>query len=392
MLSGNQRCYSKTVDTESKINFTGDLIFNYENKSSALECVLADPNITHRRHPRRLGASEVHTPLLGFGAAPIGNLYRPLPNSVAEGAVAKALGLGLNYFDTAPHYGFGLSESRLGHALQGRVTDTILSTKVGRVLEPLKEGQSAALRHGFAEAPDLEPVFDYSYDGFMRSFESSLTRLGRERVDILWVHDLGRLTHGEDHQHHWQMFTQSGYRALTELRAEGRVKAIGLGANEWEICAQALDFADFDGFLLAGRYTLLEQGALESFLPLCARRGASVVLGGPFNSGILASGVAGEGPHYYNYEAAPAGVIGRVAQIEQVCADFNVPLAAAALQFPAAHPQVCSVLAGLADAAQVEQAVTLMNQSLPDEFWQVLKARELLDSAAPVPETTTEWS
>lgn len=352
---------------------------------------MADSKRSHK-HRRRLGASEVYTPLLGFGAAPIGNLYRPVKDSVAEGALGRALDLGLNYFDTAPHYGFGLSESRLGQALQGRESDTILSTKVGRVLEPLKEGQGAAVRHGFAEAPDLEPVFDYSYDGFMRSFEASLARLGRSQVDILWVHDLGRLTHGEEHQRHWQQFTQSGYRALTELRAEGRVKALGLGANEWEICAQALDFADFDGFLLAGRYTLLEQGALDSFLPLCARRGASVVLGGPFNSGILASGVAGAGPHYYNYEPAPKPVIERVARIEQVCAEFEIPLAAAALQFPAAHPQVCSVLAGLADAAQVEQAVTLMNLSLPDEFWQVLKARELLDSDAPVPKFNTDWS
>ncbi len=296
-----------------------------------MESVLADPKTTHK-HRRQLGASEVHTPLLGFGAAPIGNLYRPLANSVAEGAVIKALDLGLNYFDTAPHYGFGLSESRLGQALGGCEADILLSTKVGRVLEPLKERSAAAVRHGFAEAPNLEPVFDYSYDGFMRSFEASLARLGRDQVDILWVHDLGRLTHGEAHERRWQQFTRSGYKALTELRAAGRVKALGLGANEWQVCARALDFADFDGFLLAGRYTLLEQGALDSFLPLCARRNASVVLGGPFNSGILASGVAGAGPHYYNYEPAPSEVIERVARIEQLCAEFKIPLAAAALQ------------------------------------------------------------
>lgn len=352
---------------------------------------MADSKTTHK-HRRRLGTSEVHTPLLGFGAAPIGNLYRPVANAVAEGAVAKALTLGLDYFDTAPHYGFGLSESRLGRGLAGREADILVSTKVGRVLEPLKDHGGSAVRHGFAEAPDLEPVFDYSYDGFMRSFEASLKRLRRDQVDILWVHDLGRLTHGDTHQHYWQQFTQSGYRALTELRTEGRVKALGLGANEWEICAQALDFADFDGFLLAGRYTLLEQGALESFLPLCARRGASVVLGGPFNSGILASGVAGSGPHYYNYEPAPAEVIERVAEIEKVCSELKVSLAAAALQFPAAHPQVCSVLAGFADAGQVEQGVTLMNQPLPDEFWQLLQARDLLHPAAPVPKSTTDWS
>ena len=186
-------------------------------------------------------------------------------------------------------------------------------------------------------------------------------------------------------------FMEGGYRAMCELKAAGQVTAIGLGTNEWQICEAALTHGDFDGFLLAGRYTLLEQGACETFLPLCARRGASVILGGPFNSGILATGVtapavaSGKQPVYYNYETAPQSIIDRVAQLERVGAEFNVPLAAAALQFPAAHPQICSVLAGLANPAEVQQANAWMNTPIPVEYWQQLRRQELIHPAAPIP-------
>ncbi|MDQ2077220.1 aldo/keto reductase [Marinimicrobium sp. ABcell2] len=341
----------------------------------------------HKRK-RQFGRSDVFTSLLGFGSAPIGNLYRAVTESTASQAVHCALDSELDYFDTAPHYGFGLSETRLGAALKARHATPVLSTKVGRLLEPLAEQETDAVRHGFADAPKLEPVFDYSYDGVMRSFEASLARLGREHVDILLAHDLGEVTHGEQHPQRWREFMDGGYKAMVELRDSGLVGALGLGANEWQICAQALEYGEFDGFLLAGRYTLLEQGAVETFLPLCAERGASVILGGPFNSGILATGVSGPGPHHYNYEPAPEEVITRVARIEAVCRQLNVPLAAAALQFPAAHPQVCSVLAGLANAEEVTRAVELMNWPLPAELWQTLRAEGLLHPSAPTPEST----
>lgn len=340
---------------------------------------------------RAFGRSSVSTSLLGFGAAPIGNLYQPLSDAQATSAVRSALESGIRYFDTAPHYGFGLSESRLGAALANQpvAEPVIISTKVGRVLVPTKS--SAAVRHGFADAPPLEPRFDYSYDGVMRSFESSLKRLRRKRIDILLAHDLGPLTHGADHPAHFREFMEGGYRAMNELKVAGQVTAIGLGTNEWQICEAALKHGDFDGFLLAGRYTLLEQGAWESFLPLCARRGASVILGGPFNSGILATGVksadiaSGKVPLHYNYESAPQAIIDRVAQLETVCEEFAVPLAAAALQFPLAHPQICSVLAGLASDAQVQQATAWLNTPIPDELWQRLRERELLHPAVPTP-------
>ena len=340
---------------------------------------------------RQFGRSSLNLSLLGFGAAPIGNLYQPLTDLQARQAVDSALVAGIRYFDTAPHYGFGLSEARLGAALAHTpiAEPVIVSTKVGRVLVPTTS--KAAIRHGFADAPLLEPQFDYSYDGVMRSFDASLQRLQREHIDLLLAHDLGPLTHGADHPAYFREFMDGGYRAMSELKAAGRVTAIGLGANEWQICEAALKHGDFDGFLLAGRYTLLEQSACETFLPLCARRGASVILGGPFNSGILATGVksaataSGKVPLHYNYEPAPQAIIDRVAQLESVCEEFAVPLAAAALQFPAAHPHICSVLAGLASTGEVQQALSWMNTPIPNELWQRLYERELLHPAAPTP-------
>lgn len=358
------------------------------------DSALASPVSNSQFSERTFGKTSLCLSRLGFGAAPIGNLYQPLSDEQAGATIGAALAAGIRYIDTAPHYGFGLSETRLGAALARCVVPSeslILSTKVGRLLVPTNSKD--AVRHGFANAPALEPVFDYSYDGVLRSFAESLKRLQCEQVDILFAHDLGPLTHGADHPARFREFMEGGYRAMCELKAGGQVKAIGLGANEWQICEAALKHGDFDGFLLAGRYTLLEQGACETFLPLCAQRGASVILGGPFNSGILATGVtapavaSGKQPVYYNYEIAPQSVIDRVAQLEQVCVQFNVPLAAAALQFPAAHPQICSVLAGFANPAEVQQANAWMNTPIPVEFWQQLRARELLHPAAPIPST-----
>jgi len=350
-----------------------------------LIATLEQPNKRRHKAYQTLGRSSLALPRLGFGAAPIGNLYRPMPEPQAIAAVESAWQAQIGYFDTAPHYGFGLSERRLGAALKGLGADhAVVSTKVGRLLEPLS-GADDSVRYGFADAPALTPVFDYSYDGVMRSFESSLERLGRDSVDIIWAHDLGAVTHGREHPKRWREFMEGGYPAMEKLRAEGRVKAIGLGANEWEVCEQALAECSMDGFLLAGRYTLLEQGALNGFLPLCARRGVTVVLGGPFNSAILARGVSGSGPHYYNYEPASVEIVAKVARIEAVCREFEVPLPAAALQFPGAHPQICSVLAGLANEEEVQSALTWMNTSIPRDLWGELKRQGLLHPDAPVP-------
>ena len=323
--------------------------------------------------------------LVGFGAAPIGNLYRSISDQDAVASVEAALAAGIGYFDTAPHYGFGLSESRLGAALASATIAPIISSKVGRILVPSQSKES--LRHGFADAPALEPVFDYSYDGVMRSFDESLRRLQREKIDILFAHDLGVMTHGDEHPKRFREFMDGGYKAMHALKSSGLVKAIGLGVNEWQICADALQYGDFDGFLLAGRYTLLEQSACENFLPLCEKHNAWVVLGGPFNSGILATGVKHNRnqPAHYNYATAPDFIINKVVQLETLCEEFAVPLAAAALQFPAAHPQIVSVLAGLATASQVNEAVNLMKIKIPDEFWNRLREKGLIHDLAPVP-------
>jgi D-threo-aldose 1-dehydrogenase len=353
---------------------------------------MAPPDSPRYCTTHTFGKTSLHLSRLGFGAAPIGNLYQPLSDDQASAAVDAALAADIRYIDTAPHYGFGLSESRLGRALvrhPERSKGLVISTKVGRLLVPTNS--TAAVRHGFAGAPALEPIFDYSYEGVMRSFDESLKRLQCKQVDILLAHDLGPLTHGADHPARFREFMDGGYRAMADLKAAGQVKAIGLGTNEWQICEAALTHGDFDGFLLAGRYTLLEQSACETFLPLCARRGVSVILGGPFNSGILATGVtasaiaSGKQTAYYNYELAPQNIIDRVAQLEAICAEFNVSLAAAALQFPAAHPQICSVLAGLASPVQVQQAAGWMNAAIPPEFWQILRKHGLIHPAAPTP-------
>lgn len=320
---------------------------------------------------------------LGFGGAAIGNLYRPVSDEAAAAAVTEAWSHGVRYFDTAPHYGFGLGEERLGAALKrlDPTDEAVVSTKVGRLLTPVTA--AARERHGFVDARAFEPVFDYSHDGVLRSFEASLQRLGRDRVDILFAHDLGEATHGAAHAARWREFIDGGYRALRRLRDEGVVGAIGLGVNEWQVCERAMAEAGFDVFLLAGRYTLLEQTALKSFLPQCGRRGVSVIVGGPFNSGVLACAEPSEAR--YDYGPPPEWVSTKVAALRAACADWNVELPAAALQFPLAHPQVVSVIPGVADAAEARVAAHRMAAPIPAGFWTDLVERGLIDRTAPVP-------
>lgn len=338
----------------------------------------------------RIGRTNVEVTRLGFGAAAMAGLYRAVSEERALASVSAAYDAGVRYFDTAPHYGFGLSESRLGAALKSLDPNerTVVSTKVGRLLIPI-DADPAEERHGFVGAAPFEPHFDYSYDAVMRSFEDSRRRLGRDRIDILLAHDLGRVTHGEAHEAHFRTFFEGGYKAMRELRDAGVVGAIGLGVNEWQVCEEALAHGDFDAFLLAGRYTLLEQTALDSFLPLCQTRGCSIILGGPFNSGILVEGVdSGRTPHY-NYEPAPAHIIDRVRKLEAVCRAHGVPLAAAALQFPLAHGRVACVVPGMADESQVAEAVRLAAVEIPQALWRDLKAQGLLHPAAPTPLSET---
>lgn len=333
---------------------------------------------------RQIGNTNLKVTELGFGAATLGNLYHVMPDEDAQQSIEKAIELGLNQFDTAPFYGFGLSERRVGNALRSYDSnDYIISTKVGRILEPCAKAED---KYGFCSPMPFEPKYDYSYDGVMRSFEHSIQRLGLSKIDILYMHDIGRVTHCDDHDRLFKIAMQGGYKAMDELRSQGLVSAIGLGVNEYEVCEQAMDHGYFDCFLLAGRYTLLEQKAIESFLPRCLKENSSIVLGGPYNSGILATGVKREGviPHY-NYAPANESIINTVRRIEDICQEYNVPLAAAALQFPLAHPSVVSVIPGLSSASRVETTVAQMQYVIPSEFWSGLKNAGLLSADIPVP-------
>jgi D-threo-aldose 1-dehydrogenase len=336
--------------------------------------------------PRRaIGQTGLSLTEIGLGAAPLGNLYCTTDDATAAETVAAALDGGLRYIDTAPFYGFGLSEQRIGQALRG-IPDVVVSTKVGRLLRPASPSVLPPVRDGFHDGLPNVPEFDYSHTGIMRSWEASLSRMGLGRVDILLIHDIGRQTHGQDNVAMMDALSRGGgLRALQELRASGAVRAIGVGVNEIAACHEVLEHTDLDLILLAGRYTLLEQTALELLLPLCEHRGVSVVLGGIYNSGILATGTSSGGTAHYNYADAPAEVVYRVQQLESVCNHFGIKLAAAALQFALAHPQVASVIPGMATAEIVRSTLELRSTVIPPEFWDSLRTRNLLRPDAPLP-------
>jgi D-threo-aldose 1-dehydrogenase len=320
---------------------------------------------------------------IGLGTAPLGNLFSIVSEADAIDTVRRALALGVRYVDTAPHYGNGLSEHRVGDALRGLDRASfVLSTKVGRLLS----ADPAAPRdqHGFVGVLPFRQRYDYSYDGALRSIEDSLQRLGLGQIDIALIHDTDTFTHGPDAQpQRFREAMEGAYRALASLKAAGTVRAIGLGVNDWQVCLEALKHGDFDGFLLAGRYTLIDQSALAELLPACERRGARVILGGPYNSGILARGaVAGA---TFNYRPAEPAILERVRAVTEVCSAFNVPLQAAALQFPLGHAAVAAVLPGARSAAEVEANLRFAAHPIPGDFWLALRDRSLLSPDVPVP-------
>jgi D-threo-aldose 1-dehydrogenase len=332
---------------------------------------------------RKFGRAGFDVTDMGFGAAPIGNFLKPIPETEAEAMIGRAWEAGMRYFDTAPYYGHGLSELRLGHYLRWRPRgEFVLSSKVGRVLKP--ERREAIDFKPWVNAAPFKCRFDYSYDGTMRSFEDSLQRLGLEYIDILFIHDCDVFTHGPELQKVYYKQAMDGcYRALIELREQGAVKAIGVGVNNWEVMLDFMKAGDFDALLVAGRYTLLEQEALNELLPLCERRGTAIVIGGGFNGGILATGAVPGAK--WNYAPAPEPVMDKVRRIEAVCARHGVPLAAAALQFLLAHPAVASHIPGTRNVAQMNQNIALMSHPIPAELWAELKRDGLLRPDAPVP-------
>jgi D-threo-aldose 1-dehydrogenase len=334
---------------------------------------------------RALGETGLKVTELGFGTAPLGNLFRPLADEVARATLAAAEAAGFGYYDTAPFYGFGLSERWLGDALRLR-NNIVLSTKVGRLLKPVPGPvDQAIVRHGYATPMPFEPVYDYSYDAVMRSFEASLQRLGLSKIDILYIHDIGRLTHGEQNTARMAELTRGGgLKALEELRAAKAISGFGMGVNEVPACLEVMSHARLDAILLAGRYTLLEQHPLDDLFPLCEKAGTAIVAGGPYNSGILAVGTKTAAPLYYDYAPAPAQVIEKVRRIEAVCDRHGVPLPAAALQFPLAHRLVASVIPGLDSPERVNQTIALYRHKIPAALWQELRHEKLIRTDAPV--------
>ncbi|MEU9115056.1 aldo/keto reductase [Streptomyces sp. NPDC048483] len=323
--------------------------------------------------PRELGSTGVNVPPLGLGCAPLGNLYRAVPEECAQDVVRTALATGAAYFDTAPHYGLGLSEERLGRALRGRDrAGYTLSTKVGRRLRPLAPGEEAA-GEGFVETPARARVRDFTRDGIRATLDASLERLGVDAVDIVYLHD------AEDHL---REVYETGFPALAELRDQKAVRAIGFGMNHSDVLARLVADLEVDVVLCAGRWTLLEHTALGDLLPVCERRGTSVVVGGVYNSGLLADPSPGAP---YNYAPAPAALLGRARQLAAVCDRFGVSLKAAALRFPFGHRAVASAVVGAATPDEMAENARLFTQDIPDELWHTLVARGLLDPDLPLP-------
>ena len=330
---------------------------------------------------RTLGRTGLGVSALGFGGAPLGDLYTKLPEQQAIETVLAALDAGINLIDTSPLYGHGLSEHRIGAALRQRPqARVILSTKIGRVAEPFRSvnaysGYVGGLPHGMR--------FDYSYDGTLRAIEQSLLRLGRDRIDLALIHDVDFWTHGDAVDQRIIEAMAGAVPALMRLRDEGVIAGFGVGVNEADKAAHFIRETDLDCVMLAGRYSLLEQPALEDFLPLAASRSIGVMLGGVFNSGILATGaIAGA---RYNYQEAPAPVMARVRAIEMVCADHHVPLRRAALHFALAHPAVSSVVLGAVHPDEIRSQIDDMTHPPPPDMWRILKHKGLLPPHVPVP-------
>jgi D-threo-aldose 1-dehydrogenase len=319
---------------------------------------------------------------IGYGGAPIGNFNGVFTDAEARELVDLAWDQGMRYFDTAPGYGNGLSEYRLGHALRDRDrADTVLSTKVGRVLRP--EIDAPTSNGQYLEIPPFVAEFDYSYDGVMRAVEQSMQRMLTDRFDMLFIHDCDHYTHGAAQPELFRQAVVSAFPALESLRDQGVVRAIGFGVNETDVMVEAVKATDVDICLLAGRYTLLEQEPLDTLFPLCAERGIGIVLGGVYNSGVLATGPV-DGARF-NYGPAPAEIMAKAADLEQICRKHGVALPAVAVQFAYAHPVVTSICLGARNRSQQVRNAELFESPVPQQVWADLRDAGLIRDDAPTP-------
>lgn len=327
------------------------------------------------RDKKELGSTGLQVTRLGLGCAALGGLYGDIPDEQAHAVVQTALDLGLNLIDTAPLYGSGRSEQRVGHVLKDVPRDSfVLCTKVGRVLDPVEPGDEDRGQDIYDNPPPFKPVFDFSHDGVMRSFEESLQRLQLDRIDVLHIHD------PDDH---YQAAISGAYPAIAKLREQGLISGVSAGMNQWEMLADFARDGDFDCFLLAGRYSLLEQEALDELFPLCEEKNIGILAGGTYNSGILAKGA--QTGAKYNYADAPAEVIAKAQQLEQVSERHQVDIKAAASQFALAHPVVTSIIPGTRRPERVRENYDLLTVDIPADYWAELRAEGLIRDDAPVP-------
>ena len=321
----------------------------------------------------QIGTTSLWVTRLGLGGAPLGGLFEDVSDDAAISTVRRGFELGINFFDTAPLYGHGKSEVRVGKVLaEAPKNSWVLATKVGRVLVPVDHHH---LQQDEYKNPALfNPVFDFSYDGVMRSFDASLKRLGVDHIDILHIHD------PDDH---YEQAIDGAYHALDQLRRDGRIKAVGVGINQAELLMQFARDGNFDCFLLAGRYTLIDHTGLKELLPLCVKKHISIIIGGPYNSGVLATGA--QPGAKFNYADAKPEILEKVRKVQQVCDRHKVPMKAAALQFPLAHPAVAAVIPGARSVAELEENFQLIRHSIPADFWAELRSEKLIPENAPTP-------
>ncbi len=321
---------------------------------------------------RKITRGGLEVTALGLGCAAFGGLYRDAPLADARAALQAAWDRGIRYFDAAPMYGLGRAEHILGDFLRDAASpasEAVVSTKAGRLMVSPRPGRSAnaapknPFDSGRVNGLNFVEVFDYSYDGIMRSFDDSQQRLGRPEIDLIFLHDIGRVTHGDRNDAHWQDLKSGGFRALAELRSGGVIKGFGLGVNETAVIEAAMEEADLDCCLLAGRYTLLDRDGAD-LLDKAARRGVAIVAGGVFNSGILAGGDA-----KFNYVDAPPEIVKRIQRLQAICARHGVPLGTAAIQFPMRHPGVTSVLVGARTARTITTSADWFETRVPDALW-----------------------
>lgn len=304
---------------------------------------------------------------IGFGTSSLGGLYRAVSQDQADQVLEAVWQAGIRYFDTAPFYGFGLAEQRLGSFLANKASDSfVVSTKVGRILEPVAPSQIPDF--GFVNPLPNEPIFDYSYDGILRSYEQSCQYLQDTPIDILYIHDIGTMTHGHaQNEKYINDLRRGGFKALHSLKSSGAIKAIGLGVNEVAICQELMREVDLDIILLAGRYTLLDRSAEAELIAECAQKHIDLVIGGVFNSGILATGVTDTA--YFDYQPASEQICKKVRQLDAACQSKNIPLAAASLQFPLNSSQVSSVLIGTGKVSSLRRSLDLLQVNIPDCLW-----------------------